>query len=48
MHFNHQIGNGLHSALIKANKPGQAESTTSMAARVGRTTLPIASDAGCC
>jgi hypothetical protein len=46
--FTHQVGDGLHSAIIKATKPGHAESATSTAAPVGRTTLPIASDSGCC
>jgi hypothetical protein len=48
VHFTHQVGDELHSALIEATKRGHAESVTSMAARMGQTTLPIASDWGCC
>jgi SAM-dependent methyltransferase len=46
--FTHQVGDGLHSAIIKAAKPSDAESSTSVAAEVGRITLPMASDPGCC
>ena len=46
--FTHQVGDGLHSAIIKAAKPTDAESSTSVAAEVGRTTLPMASDSACC
>jgi SAM-dependent methyltransferase len=46
--FTHQVGDGLHSAIIKAAKPTDAESSTSVAAEVGRITLPMASDPGCC
>jgi SAM-dependent methyltransferase len=38
--FTHQVGDGLHSAISKATKP-----TTTP---VSRTTLPMASDSGCC
>jgi arsenite methyltransferase len=46
--FAHQVGDGLHSAIIKAAKPTDAESSTSVATEVGRTTLPMASDSACC
>jgi hypothetical protein len=45
--FTHQVGDGLHSAIIKATKPttGQPTRATTVA---GRDTLPIASQPGCC
>jgi SAM-dependent methyltransferase len=46
--FTHQVGDGLHSAIIKATKPrtwGQPIRATTV---VGRDTLPIASQPGCC
>ena len=46
--FTHQVGDGLHSAIIKATKPTDAQSSTSVATPAGRTTLPMASDSGCC
>jgi arsenite methyltransferase len=46
--FTHQVGDGLHSAIIKATKPTDASAATAAAAPAGRTTLPMASDAGCC
>jgi arsenite methyltransferase len=44
--FTHQVGDGLHSAIIKATKPKDAHLATT-AAPVGRTNLP-ASDPACC
>jgi SAM-dependent methyltransferase len=47
--FTHQVGDGLHSAIIKATKPAGADVATSVSAPDGgRTTLPLASDSGCC
>jgi arsenite methyltransferase len=46
--FTHQVGEGLHSAIIKATKPANANPATSATAPVGRTTLPMASDSSCC
>jgi SAM-dependent methyltransferase len=46
--FTHQVGNGLHSAIIKATKPTNVGSATTTTAPVGRTTLPVASDPTCC
>jgi arsenite methyltransferase len=43
--FTHQVGDGLHSAIIKATKPVDTRSATAPA---GRTALPMASDSGCC
>jgi arsenite methyltransferase len=46
--FTHQVGDGLHSAVIKATKPTGADSATSTTAPVGRVTLPTAPEPGCC
>jgi arsenite methyltransferase len=46
--FTHQVGDGLHSAIIKATKPTDADSATTATAAAGRTTLPMASDSACC
>jgi SAM-dependent methyltransferase len=46
--FTHQVGDGLHSAIIKATKPGAADPTRAATAPAGRTALPIASDSACC
>jgi SAM-dependent methyltransferase len=46
--FTHQVGDGLHSAIIKATKPSDADAPISVAAPMGRTTLPMASDSACC
>ncbi len=43
--FTHQVGDGLHSAVVRATKPVDADAATAPA---GRTTLPMASDSGCC
>jgi arsenite methyltransferase len=45
--FTHPVGDGLHSAIIKATKP-DADSATIATAPAKRTMLPMASDAGCC
>jgi arsenite methyltransferase len=46
--FTHQVGEGLHSAIIKATKPTDAGSATTATVPAGRTTLPMASDPSCC
>jgi hypothetical protein len=46
--FTYQVGDGLHSAIIKATKPTDAHSATAAIAAASRTTLPMASDSGCC
>jgi arsenite methyltransferase len=45
--FTHQVGDGLHSAIIKATKPTATDLATTATAPVGLT-LPLASDSGCC
>jgi arsenite methyltransferase len=44
----HQVGEGLHSAIIKATKPTDAEATTTPTGPASRTILPMAADSGCC
>jgi hypothetical protein len=44
--FTHQVGEGRHSAIIKATKPTDAAATTTTPP-VSRTILPMASDSGC-
>jgi arsenite methyltransferase len=46
--FTHQVGDGLHSAIITATKPTPADPGASVAPPVARTRLPMASDSGCC
>jgi arsenite methyltransferase len=49
--YTHQVGDGLHSAIIKAIKaikPTDASAATTATAPAGRTTLPMASDSSCC
>jgi arsenite methyltransferase len=46
--FTHQVGDGLHSAIIKATKPTDADSATTATAPASRATLPMVADAGCC
>jgi SAM-dependent methyltransferase len=46
--FTHQVGDGLHSAIITATKPTPADPRASVAPPVARTRLPMASDSGCC
>jgi arsenite methyltransferase len=46
--FTHQVGDGLHSAIIKATRPTDADAATATTTPVSRTTLPMASDSGCC
>ena len=41
--FTHEVGDGLHSAIVKAVKPAAASIPAT-----GRTTLPLASSPGCC
>jgi arsenite methyltransferase len=45
--FSHQVGDGLHSAIIKATKP--AEATSAVTVPTGdRRELPVAQRSGCC
>jgi arsenite methyltransferase len=46
--YTHQVGDGLHSAIIKATKPTDAEATTTPTGPASRPTLPTASDSSCC
>jgi arsenite methyltransferase len=46
--FTHPVGDGLHSAIIRATKPTAAGAAATAAAQTGRTTLPMASDPACC
>jgi SAM-dependent methyltransferase len=46
--FTHQVGDGLHSAIIKATKPTNAHSSAAATTPANRTTLPMASDSACC
>jgi SAM-dependent methyltransferase len=43
--FTHQVGDGLHSAIIKATRPADA---TSAAATASRRELPVVQQSGCC
>ena len=46
--FTHQVGDGLHSAIIKATRPADATPTVTATVLSGRSTLPLASDSSCC
>ena len=46
--FTHQVGDGLHSAIIKATRPADATPTATATVLAGRSTLPLASDSSCC
>jgi SAM-dependent methyltransferase len=46
--FTHQVGEGLHSAIIRATRPTVANPSTIVPALVGQTGLPLTSDSGCC
>jgi arsenite methyltransferase len=46
--FTHPVGDGLHSAIIKATKPTGPGAASIVTAPAGRTLLPIASDPACC
>jgi arsenite methyltransferase len=45
--FTHQVGDELHSAIIKATKPTSTDPVTTATTPVSRTTLPLASDSSC-
>jgi hypothetical protein len=42
--FTHQVGDGLHSAIIRATKP--ADTTT--VPQAARAQLPVVQPSGCC
>jgi arsenite methyltransferase len=47
--FTHQVGDGLHSAIIKATKPADADAAAATRATAPASRrLPMASDSGCC
>ena len=47
--FTHRVGDRLHSAIITATKPVDADPATTVTAPASRTRLPMASaDSGCC
>jgi arsenite methyltransferase len=46
--FTHQVGDGLHSAIIKATKPVDAKPAAAATNPATRTALPLASQPGCC
>jgi SAM-dependent methyltransferase len=45
--FTHPVGDGLHSAIIKATRPADATSTAAVATAVRRE-LPVVQQSGCC
>jgi len=45
--FTHQVGDGLHSAIIKATRPANPSSTAAVATAVRRE-LPLVQQSGCC
>ena len=46
--FTHQVGDGLHSAIIKATKPTDTTQSTGVTVSAGQAALPLASQPGCC
>jgi arsenite methyltransferase len=46
--FTHQVGDGLHSAIIKATKPTDTTQPTGVSVSAGQAALPLASQPGCC
>jgi hypothetical protein len=46
--FTHQVGDGLHSAIIKATKPVDTSQAKGVTASAGQAALPLASQPGCC
>jgi arsenite methyltransferase len=44
--FTHQVGDGLHSAIIKATRP--ADATAAAVATATRRELPVVQQSGCC
>jgi hypothetical protein len=46
--FTHQVGDGLHSTIFKATKPTNTDPATTATTPASTTSLPLASDSGCC
>jgi arsenite methyltransferase len=45
--FAHQVGDGLHSAIIKATRPADATAAAAVATPIRRE-LPVVQQSGCC
>jgi SAM-dependent methyltransferase len=46
--FTHPVGDGLHSAIIKATKPTDTTQPTGVTVSAGQAALPLATQPGCC
>jgi len=46
--FTHQVGDGLHSAIIKATKPTVSSQPKGVTASAGQAALPVVTQPGCC
>jgi SAM-dependent methyltransferase len=46
--FTHSVGDGLHSAIIKAAKPTDTIQPAGVTVSAGQAALPLASQPGCC
>jgi arsenite methyltransferase len=46
--FTHQVGDGLHSAIIKATKPTVSSQPKGVTASTGQAALPLVTQPGCC
>jgi arsenite methyltransferase len=46
--YTHQVGDGLHSAIIKATKPTDTSQPTGVTVSAGQAALPLATQPGCC
>jgi arsenite methyltransferase len=46
--FTHRVGDGLHSAIIKATKPTDTSQPNGVTASAGQAALPLAAQPGCC
>jgi hypothetical protein len=46
--FTHPVGDGLHSAIIKATRPVDTSQPTVITVSAGHAALPLASQPGCC
>jgi hypothetical protein len=45
--FTHQVGDGLHSAIIKATRPADTTAAAAMPT-AARRELPVVQQSGCC
>jgi SAM-dependent methyltransferase len=46
--YTHQVGDGLHSTIIKATKPTTTDPATTTTTPASTTSPPLTSDSGCC